>query len=112
MQECAEHNFKESENRGDLEGIPAMCVETETAQMYGVMNQRESGGIWITVTKCLDEVDALNQCKEPSLIDEYIRNLKFEVLYADNYLDMNDYVSPLRNHIISNQISHGEPTSN
>ena len=78
-----------------------MCVETDTAKMYGVMNKLKSGGIWITVTKCLNEIDT-TKCKEPSQIDEYIRNLKFEVLYADNYLDMDDYFFPLRNHIISN----------
>ena len=65
-----------------------MCLNTDQAQMYGAINQNESSGIWVAVAKCI--TDGTTVCKEDSEIDEYIRNLKFEVLYADNYLDFND----------------------
>ena len=101
MVQCEEEtNFKGADNRGNLDDLPAMCVNAEEAQLHGQLNQKESGGIWITVARCNDDVSNV-KCKRQDEIDKYVSNLSFEVLYADHYLDFNDYSSPLRAHIIS-----------
>ena len=80
-----------------------MCVNTEEAQLYGQFNQKESGGIWITVARCNDDVSTV-KCKSQDEIDKYVNTLTFEVLYADHYLDFDDYHAPLRAHIISDTL--------
>ena len=90
MSECEEEaNFKTAENIGDMLELPAMCVDAGQAKMYGAIEQKESGGIWVTVTKCNTDASDV-ECKGQAEIDEYISNLQFEVLYADNYLDLDD----------------------
>lgn len=115
MKQCEEGaNFETAGNRGDMEGLPAMCIDTDEAQLHGVFNQKESGGVWITVTKCVE--DETTECKTDAEINEYVGDLQFQALYADNYMDLDDYDRPLRSHIVSQQISHaqtdaGQPVS-